>query len=220
MLTLTNPMRGWMMDLDEKIAWVLVGCFIGYCIRWLQTIGREVHEVDEMMKRDHERDETGFARLPLVLDTLILILFVATLYSVFVGQDATDKANQAVEDIQSQQARDQVQNDRIEQVGRCNLEFTAKTIRALNERTEFTRAQALANVDILESQLSFLDLVLVVPPVADAVRRSALEQYTNAVDRFVRVSNRTRDRASRFQYPTNEEFLQCLGTAVDLKENP
>lgn len=206
MPNLTHLMRGWTMDLDEKIGWLLLGCALGYTLRWMQTLKREVDEIDEIVTR-RDRDDAGFVRMPLVLDVMIVILFAATMWTVYADY--------------KQGKEDQRQDDRIEVVGKCTLEFTAKTIRALNERTTYTQGVATSNVDVLESQLEFLQLVLLLPPVDADVRREALSKYVESVDDFVNLSDLAEGKTNLYKYPTNIELSKCLGTAaVVKKESP
>lgn len=204
--------RRWMeMGLDQRISWLVVGCALGYIIRMLQEIKTEVHEVDELLTR--EKDDGGFTRLPLVLDAMILILFALTIWSVFRVEGSVERSADA-------DAANLAQNDRIEQIASCNLEFTETTIKALNERTEYTVDQAAANVDVLESQLAYLRLVLVLPPVSPAQQRASLEEYVANLDAYVAVTGKARVKADIYAYPTNKELSDCLGdlTISDSKE--
>lgn len=204
------------MEWGDRLVFLLIGAILGYIVRMLQDIKTEVHEVDQLVKKNGpKRNEDGFARFPIVLDVLIFVLAAMTVWSFTKGEQATDDANQALEQVQAQNAQLKAQNARIEKVASCNLEFTAKTIKALNERTTFTTEQAASNVRVLEAQLEFLRVVLFIPPVSDALRREALQQYTENVDRFVELAGKTKDKSEQYAYPTNDELLACLNAPAD-----
>lgn len=200
------------MAMDERIGWLLLGCVIGYVIRLLQEIRKEVHEVDEIVtknekrkRRKRDRSEEGFARFPIVLDVLMICLFVLTGYSVVRVEQYVD----------AQEA----QGKKLDQVSSCTLEFTEKTIKALNERTTYAADQLETNVEVLESQLEFLRLVLVLPPVTETRRRASLEEYVLNVDTYVDFADKAKVKTDVYPYPTNEDLQACLaGDPSKMKE--
>lgn len=210
-----------MMDWSDRLLWLAIGGAIGYFVRTLQDIKREVHEVDEIVTR-RERDESGFARFPLILDAALIILFSLTIWSAFRVEISVDRANEAVAELQREEARDALQDERIATISACTLESQSKTIRALNERTSYTSEQLKSNVAVLATQLRFLEIVLVIPPVSEQIQRESLEAYVQHVDEFIRVADRTERKTDRFDYPTNQELSECLRENLTdpIKENP
>lgn len=206
------------MDWSDRLLWFVVGLVIGYVIRLLQDIRREVHEVDEIVTK-REKNEDGFVRVPFVLDVMLIILFAATMYSVLRVEVSVDRSNHAVAQLEADRVRDQAQNKRIEEVASCTLEFTSKTLSALNGRTTTTSEQLRSDVKVLRSQLKFLEVVLFLPPVSDDIRRQALQDYVQDAQAFVEVTGRQRANVKNYQFPTNIELSKCLGSQVtDAKE--
>lgn len=207
------------MDWSERALWLAIGCAIGYIIRTLQDIKKEVHEVDTIVKRD--KDESGLARFPVVLNILIVSVFLMTVWSVVRVEMSYNQSDQAVADIQTQQEENEAQSDRIEAVAKCTLSFTSQTIRALNERTEFTQAAANANTQVLREQARFLKIVLIIPPVSDEESRAALEAYFDRLQRYNRVAELQKQQVAENPYPTNKELATCLRVEVEkTKEKP
>lgn len=198
------------MTMDERIAWLAVGCVLGYIVRTLQEIKREVHEVDEIVTK-RKPDEEGSISFTLVLNVMILVLFATTIWSALRVEQSVDKSDSAI-------AANSAQNDRIEEISSCNLEYTAKTIAALNSRTTYTKAQLDANVDVMVTQLEFFQLVLKLPPLPEAVQRKAAEEYVLQMDEFVVLSNKQGRTLELNDYPTNEELADCLGSSVSVEE--
>lgn len=194
------------MDWSDRLLWLAIGCAIGYIIRTLQDIKKEVHEVDTIVK--HEKDDAGLVRFPVILDVLLVVIAVLTVFSVVRVEQSYDKSDQAIKDTQAQNAR-------IEAVAKCTLSFTSQTIRALNERTEFTQASANANSQVLREQAKFLRVVLIIPPVSDDESRAALESYFDKLRRYNRVAALQKQQVAENPYPTNEELARCLRVEVD-----
>lgn len=201
------------MDWSDRLLWLAIGCALGYIIRTLQDIKKEVHEVDTIVK--HEKDDAGLARFPVILNILIVSVFLMTVYSVVRVEMSYQKSDAAVSDLQTQQKENEAQNDRIEAIAKCTLSFTSQTIRALNERTEFTQAAANANSLVLREQAKFLRVVLIIPPVTEEESRAALESYFDRLRRYNRVAELQRQQVAENPYPTNEELATCLRVEVD-----
>src|SRR6476620_10057801 len=136
------------MGLPDRIGWMLLGCaigfFAGYVVRFLQDMKEELDEVDGIVKKQlgeraadkearHRKDELGFVRNDLFKDVMLLVVVVLTVVAAFVSATASSK----VSDTQNEQVHD---TD-------CTQEYLTKTVKALNERAEFTIAQANANLD-------------------------------------------------------------------------
>jgi hypothetical protein len=76
------------METSERIGWILLGCVIGfvlgYVVRALKDIEEKVHHVEEVVNEDHQllhRDEDGLARYPLIMNTLLLLVVLLTVWA-------------------------------------------------------------------------------------------------------------------------------------------
>lgn len=219
------------MGLDERITWMLLGCVLGFtigyfartlqeikveveeCILEVHEIKEEVGEIDTFMK-DRDRNEGGFMRIPWAADILMITVLALCVWASVSTGNTNNKLESAVSDLKAVQKADNVQDRRIEKITQCTLEFTSKTIRALNERTTYTQAQANANVRVLAAQAEFLRIVLVIPPVTEAAKRSALEDYVVALSKFNEVAAKNRATVREHSFPTNKELAGCLGVAL------
>lgn len=219
------------MGLDERLMWMLLGCvlgaIIGYLARMLQEINgnveacihevhdikEEVEEIDTFMK-NRERNEGGFMRIPWAADILMVTVLALCVWASVSTGNTNNRLEDAVVELKAVQKADDAQDARIEKITQCTLEFTSKTIRALNERTTYTQAQADANVQVLAAQAEFLRIVLIIPPVTDLDKRAALEAYVNALSDFNNVAAKNKEQVRKYAYPTNQELADCLGVSL------
>lgn len=230
------------MDFDDRAGWLLLGCILGaalgYFARMLQEIRKdvdvvaheihdikeEVDEIDTIVKEKRERDEVGALRLPQFtqfkwrdVNWQAVVLFVVVAMSVFASfstQANNNKLEAAVQDIKEGQSADKDQNARLERISQCTLEFTSKTILALNERTTYTPALSQANVDVLQAQADFLNVVFEVPPPGEQAGRKAGATYIAALDKFNAIAAKNSKKTEDFAYPTNQELANCLGVTL------
>lgn len=188
------------MDLTDRLSWLIFGCLIGfvlgYIARYLQEIKQELDEVDQIVKQDRKRDERGIMRYPILADIVLLLVVIMTVWAAFASQ----KASNEVEDAQ----------DRISRITACNQEYLAKTIKALNERTTYTRQQVEANVKLQRAQATFIAVILEDPPASDSRRGEALRHYFKALTDFVSVNSKADAKAENYPYPTNDELSSCI----------
>jgi hypothetical protein len=91
----------------------------------------------------------------------------------------------------------------------CTEQFLGSTVKALNERTQFSTAQANANVDLQQAQLRFIT-VIVNPGHPDSVGDQALREYFNSLRNFIRITSLNAGKASQFPYPTSDDYRACL----------
>ena len=222
------------MDLNDRATAILVGMAIGavlgYLTRMLQELNNkvdatvinlhdikeEVDEIDTIVKTRRERDERGFMRIPVVADIILISVLAMTVWAAWSTGETNNKLEVALSEIQENQAADDKQEVRIQSVTSCTLEFTSKTIKALNERTTYTGRASEANAEVLQAQQDFLEIILRIPPPSDADALAALRTYTDAVSQYNVLIGKDKDKRNRFAYPTNEELAACLD--VKLKD--
>ncbi len=224
------------MDFDERALYLLLGMIlgtiigtaVGYAARMMQDIQQkvvvlyldiqdikeEVDEIDTIVKTRRVRDENGFMRIPLVADVVLIVVIALTFWAAWATGETNNKLEKAVSDIQAVQAADAKQDARIETISQCTLEFTSKTILALNERTRYSPGASEANADVLQAQAEFLEVVLKIPPPGDAESRAALQVYTVELDKFNKIARKNIGSQLEFAYPTNEELASCLGVSL------
>ena len=223
------------MDLDDRLTYFVLGLALGVLVGYLarmikdisdikrdvQTTIHDIHEIKEEVDEidanvKHSRNEDGAIRLPSFKAFVLFAVVLMTVYAAFSTGTTNGKLSQAIEDIQAGQKADDDQNRRLEKISQCTLEFTSKTIRALNERTTYTQAQASANVDVLTAQAELLRIVLTLPPVTESQSRAAVQAYAQALDDFNQIAEKSKAKTQAYAYPTNQELAECLD--VDLSD--
>lgn len=221
-MRIDEALRGWVMSLDERLTWFLLGVIVGLLIGWLKDLRRgEVEikeELEEVVKivKTRKRDDTGFMRFPLIADAMLLAVIFMTVWASFASQKAANESEanskqlaevvHTLEDTQNQLAA----------VTACNTVYQQKTIKALNERTTYTAEQARKNVQLQQAQRQFLEIALIIPPVTKAELRDALEAYFTSLRDFVDVSQKAKQKTDKYAYPTNEELSTCITRAVEI----
>lgn len=195
------------MDLYERLGWMLfgavIGLFAGYLLRYLQDLKEELDEVDGIVKKELGKRQTdriqnqdgGMTVGDAVRNLALFIVVAVTVAAALISQHASDKANDALN-------RENVRSG-------CNQEFLVKTVKALNERTEFSSAQATANVTLQQAQADFFSLLLRKPPEPEATRSQAAQDYLKALREFIDVNSKTAQKARSFPYPTPEALRAC-----------
>lgn len=227
------------MDLNDRVFYVILGCvigfFLGYFVRLIQDVGKiqkamtlvgaEVHdmkeEVDEInidMKDRRRRNEDGFMRVPLIADLLVVLVLSLTFWAAYTTGETNNHLEKAVSDIQAVQDTAAKQDKRIERISQCTLQFTSKTLTALNQRTTYSVDLAQANIEVLQAQADFLKIVLIIPPVSPTDSRAALQVYVTALDQFNNIAEKNKDKITTYEFPTNEELAQCLGVKLPAVE--
>lgn len=201
------------MDFDDRLGFMLVGAVIGYSIRTIQEIKKEVGNVDKKLPR---KNEDGFMRKPLFADIAILLVVAMCVYASFTTQANNNRLEQAVADIEQGQVENEETRVRLARITNCSSAYLAKTIEALNQRTTYTQEQADANVKLQQAQRDFLTLILTVPPPTDAEATRAVSEYVEKLSAFVEVSDKNKEKTQSYQYPTTDELNNCL--AIDPKK--
>lgn len=220
------------MDLNDRALYLILGmvlgAVLGYVARMLQEIQKdvvgvsnevhdikeEVDEIDSIVKTRRVRDEGGFMRIPVVADILLISVLAMTVWAAWSTGSTNNKLEAAISDISANQKKDDAQELRIQKVTSCTLEFTSRTIEALNERTTFTGSVASANSEVLQAQQDFLEIILQIPPPSDKDALAALRTYTNAVAQYNVLADKSEGKRNEFAYPTNKELATCLGVKL------
>lgn len=199
------------MPLDERIGWFLLGAVIGYIVRTVRDIKKEVGEVEEIVSK--EKNQSGFMRNPLAADIAVLLVVVMCVYASFSTQITNNRLEAAVVDIQ-QGERDAKENrERISRVTICSQEYLSRTIEALNQRTTYTQDQADANVALNRAQRDFLVILSKIPPPTDADAKIALSNYVDRLREYTAAYDKNKDKTDTYAYPTSEDLDKCLTNA-------
>lgn len=208
------------MTLDDRLLWLIVGIIIGFLLGYLtkelrdtneklDEIKKELDEVDDIVKhfhpeyegreehrRTHARDERGVLDTRVGRNVALAVVVLLTAIAAFRSQAAVNR----VHDAQDQQRAISV----------CVATTLADTIKTLNLRTEFTRNQATANVDLQRAQSQLLGVLLHRPPYPDPVQRHAFHKYFHALNDFVHAYGQSENTADKNPYPTVVQFDKCL----------
>lgn len=191
------------MPLGERIGWLVlgmaVGFVLGYIVALLRDITEGVDEIDTIVKEKRPRrvrGEGGFMRIPVLADVLYILALVIVVWGAFSAQKATNEV--------------EATQNRLEQVTSCNEDTLTRTVEALNERTQYTAAQATRNVELQRAQYQFLAILLEDPPPSDARINQSLRVYIDALGEFVVVNTKATETQQKFPYPTPEDYQSCL----------
>lgn len=189
-----------MTDLLDRLIWLSLGMVLGFVlgliVATLRELKEEVSAIDEIVRTEHGRNETGFMRYPVIADFMLIVVLVIVVAGAFSAQNASNKTDQ-------NQAE-------ISKITDCNQEFLTGTIEALNERTTYTQVQATRNIELQEAQSRFLAILLDQPPPSDRQVRDSLSTYFNALNDFVDINAKTRMKADEFPYPTTQDYESCI----------
>lgn len=227
------------VEFSDRVGWILLGMALGYILRLLQEMKKEVDEVDEILtkrerrkqkKRDFSqrpRNEEGSLRVH-GRTIAIAVAILLCLYATFSTGATNNKLENTVSQLKIQadaieagQEADKQTQLRLARITVCTQDYLSKTIEALNQRTEFSQAQADANVSLQKAQSAFLRVVLTRPPVSQAEVESALQLYVSNLQAFVEVASKNRNNTKSTAYPTREQLVTCLSTpTLDEKANP
>lgn len=211
------------MEFSDRVGWVLLGMALGYIIRLLQDMKKEVHEVDVILtarekrklNKQRSRDEGGSFRIPATRHIAVGLAVLLCLYATVSTGITNNKLEDAISDIRASQEADVQIQLKLARVTVCTQEYLGKTITALNERTEFTQAQSDANVNLQKAQREFLETYLIRPPASPEVLDAALELYVSRLQAFVEVAQKNRMKVTDNSYPKPEELAVCLSTPTE-----
>lgn len=173
----------------------VVGFVIGYIVKSIHCIRREVEEIKEHTHQPPPKD-AGLARHPLVLDVVLLLVVLIVAYSAVQSQLASNKVTD--------------QQHQTNTIVACNQQFLSETVAALNERTTYSTAQTNKNVELVKNQFLFLSQISVRPPPTKRDRLNSFHAYLNALSEFLVISKQTKEKAILNPFPTIPELKRCL----------
>jgi len=184
-----------------------IGFVLGYFTRLVQDLKFEVHEVKEELDevKDEieqgvlprlERDEKGFMRYPWIANIAVLLTVGLTAYAALVSQKASNDSHAS--------------QDRIENIVVCLQHAQSSTLKALNERSTFTKATVDANIELQQSQEKFFSILLHKPPFNEARRSQAARDYFGDLQTFLTLAKKGNAKVKANPLPTDEAFGDCL----------
>lgn len=180
-----------------------VGFVLGYVAGRLQNDHRENKETEVARKWN----EYGIFKHRLASNVAAALVVLITAFAAFSSQVASNNANEAVAEVKHQTS---IRNAETQ----CISTIVFATIQALNERTTYTIAQAEANVDLQRAQAELLSFFLnSAPDTPEEAGRAAVARYFAALQKFTDLAAQTANKAEQYEYPTEEEFLDCLHEA-------
>lgn len=191
------------MGLDDRITYMLLGAVIGfvlgYMVRYLRDIDETVHQVEDIVRE--EKDEIGSISMTYLKNFALMIVVLATVYAAFASQSASN----SVKDTQK----------KLQLVVSCNQEYLAKTINALNQRTQYSLEQTDKNIALQRAQADYLNVVLEIPDAGEIRTDKALRLYFEKLTGFATVSGKQTDKILTNPYPTNTELLDCIAKKME-----
>ena len=195
------------MAFDDRLLFLLLGVGIGFVIGYLTRLAREMKdikeeldEVDTIVKEnlgnDHESNEDGFMRNPWVANVAILLVVGLTAWASFVSQKASN-------DVRNSQ-------EQSEKVVACLQTTLGDVLIALDERSTYTRGLAEANTKLQKAQSKFFEILRHEPPYSLDRREQAVEDYVDALNKFLMLSAKNKKKISENEFPTIQVFSDCL----------
>lgn len=196
------------MNNHDRITYFVLGCIIGFIVGYFARAMREVREkleeVDNHVTHKEPAKDDGFVIFSdKVKNALLLIVVVIVAVSAFNSQHNSNKVADAQKRSSDAQAS-------VKQTSECNKESQAKTVAALNARTQYSSDQAKANVDLQRAQSVYLNVVATRPPASDLVKSQALQTYIKVLRNYLTIGDKTVQAIAQNPYPTSEEFETCL----------
>lgn len=211
------------MSLDDRFWYLILGVLIGYLLgrytRKLDVIEKELHEVDEIVKEDHDkpRGEGGFMSMRVVRDAAVLVTVLVSFYAAFLTQGAANESAQTTKDVKANQVSLKKAQNTIESVVDCNQKYLAETISALNARTTYSGGQANANVELQKAQAAALRVIIGPPPPTAEATDAATRAYLKRLTEFLGISAAQAQQVLLNAYPTEEAFSTCVSNATQEK---
>lgn len=190
--------------MEHRLSWILIGCAIGfiagYLVRYVQEhllltreIRDEVVKIDRVVERRVDGD-SGFAGNSWLTNVCLFLVVTLTAYSAFASQRTTDRVQ-----------RQQINNDLVSQ---CSQTFLAKTISALNARTQYSQQQTEANVKLQQAQATFLTGLLNRKSPDEGL--SETRTYLQALGAYTSAAGKNSQQIVMHPYPTQIEYQNCL----------
>jgi hypothetical protein len=197
------------MAFDDRLQYLLLGMalgfVLGYLVRLVSEIKKELDEVDDIVKRElgHPDDhasqngnENGFITTSTLSKIMLLLVVGLTAYAAIVSQIASNDS--------------QASQERVEIVSTCNLAVTTQALNSLNERSTFTKAQSNANIALQTDFAKFLNLLLHVPPFPEQEQLQASKDFQGSLNNFVTLSGKTKEKVANNPFPTADDLRSCI----------
>lgn len=181
------------MTLDDRLGWMLFGALLGYSLGLLQNAMTE--------PKLPKRDERGFTRIPIVMDIAVIVVVALTVWAAFASQQANHKVEKQQEDLIADQRHDA-------KITKCNRDALDQVVAALDARVGSTRMQIEANVDLVEAQQDFFQLVLS-EPANDRLEFRAITRYLRQMGRFQDANREAIEDVEDVPFPTPEALDIC-----------
>lgn len=199
------------MAFDDRLEWlllgVLLGYFMGYVTRSLREIKEGVDKVEAFLRNKprpaKKKADDGGVNRERFNQIMLLLVVVLTAFAAFRSQYAANQAEHANSITHDNQAQ-------LKRVVGCVIKNQTAYLNVVNERTEFTKDQALANKDLQKAQRVFFGVLLHIPPYPPTRRVDAAQDYQNALDHYLNTAKAYEKNTQTAQYPTANDLLKCV----------
>ncbi len=205
------PNLDWMYIAHASF-WFVIGGLGGYVLGKVQCrCDLPNHHKD---RKAGMRNEHGVARASYLNNVAtkigMAIVVVATVWAAL-------QSTSAVRAVQAQQEADQQQQNIKNAEQRCTTNVLFDTIDALNQRTEFSGAQAQANIELQKAQLPLVRAIGD-PTITDEEGARIVHNYLKALEKFLDLSSKQVSSVRQNPYPTIKGYQQCLADAQDVNK--
>lgn len=195
----------------ENVFYLVLGCLIGYRLAKLElsldSIKREVDEVDALMKK---RDEKGFMSVRIVRDVIVGVLVIATsLAAIWSGaakqhsDEAARKSNAAVH-----RSDDAVQ--KMKDISKCNQQILGDLLVAVNERSKVTKPLAKSNLALQRSFRDLIQQLIHIPPFSNAENFVATQKFFKDQNTYIHRTGKQLNDVVENPLPTLGDYKICL----------
>lgn len=147
----------------------------------------------------------------------LAIVVIATLWAALQSSSASNHATEAVSKVAEQNVSLTNQQHQLTAIQTCTQRILFRAIDALNQRTQYTGAQADANIDLQRSQLRLL-LKGLNPKSTQSEREAAFHNYVDDLQNFVTVVTQAQNSQTNNPYPTPAQYARCLTKAQNSPE--
>ena len=192
--------------ITDRAAWFVVGLIAGFILgRWRNWSQRQKIKPQMRAANPHNynrgrwnmRDE----RSAMSVNTANWLVMALLVVMVGFAAISADRATDAV-------ARQQDERDR-EQA--CTTAVLFDTVDALNARTQFSSAQASANIALQRAQSTLINSFINPPPGQPS--DVALRDYFDSLTTYLAAVTTTSNAQEENPYPTVESYTKCLQEA-------
>jgi hypothetical protein len=179
----------------------IVGAMLGTALGWAANARRETRRIGDRVDRlenPWDRGETGSVRAR-VGNLALLVVVGLTVYSSVVSQIASNKV--------TVDAR-----NRGQEIA-CTSHVLFQLSSAIDTRTQFSGAQAQANIALQQSQLDLLNPNDDGSPVTPEQAAARLETYLKALNAFLALVTTSAETNAVTPYPDPDKYAECLKKA-------